>query len=132
MFFFILNRYYYIQVYGTKIMAFSHSPNRRYSTPVWSHSMHCAEALIATDYLKERHTIRLRIKNGPQYLITTHTDKDKNDWIASMESSINISSDLDVRSMPQFITLITRRHRRDLNATNQLQNTNDSRDTPLL
>lgn len=113
-------------------MAFVHSPNRRKSIPVWTYSMHSAEATVASDYLKERHVIRLRIEDGPQFLITTQSDKDKNDWIATMESAINISSDLDVRSMPQFITLITRRRRRDLNGTSQLPTSTDPRDAPLL
>lgn len=115
-------------------MAFVNCPSRRKVLPVWSHSMQGAEATVATDYLKERHVIRLRIEEGPQYLITTQSDKDKNDWIATMESAINISSDLDVRSMPQFITLITRRRRRDLNGTSQLppSSNHDPRDAPLL
>ncbi|KAG2211596.1 hypothetical protein INT47_008692 [Mucor saturninus] len=125
-------RYYYIQIYGTKIMAFTSCPNRRKSVPVWSHSMQGAEALVATDYLKERHVIRLRIQNGPQYLITTQSEKDKTDWIIAMESAINISSDLDVRSMPQFITLLTRRRRRDLNTTTQLPPSENPADAPLL
>lgn len=113
-------------------MAFVTCPNRRKGVPVWTHSMQGAEAVLATDYLKERHVIRLRIQNGPQYLFTTQTEKDKTEWIAAMESAINISSDLDVRSMPQFITLLTRRRRRDLNTTTQLPPSNNPSDAPLL
>ncbi|GAA5806017.1 hypothetical protein EDC94DRAFT_622821 [Helicostylum pulchrum] len=128
-------RYYYVQLLGTKIMAFTNNPNKRKSKnalPVWTHSMHGAEVTVASDYLKERHVLRLRIQNGPQYLITMPTEKERNDWIASIESAINISSDLDVRSMPQFITLISRRRRRDLNGTRQLPAAADQRDSPLL
>ncbi|KAG2235281.1 hypothetical protein BDF21DRAFT_429252 [Thamnidium elegans] len=127
-------RYYYIQLFGTKIMAFTNNPNKKKSKniqPVWTHSMYGAEVTVASDYLKERHVLRLRIENGPQYLITMPTEKDRNDWIACIESAINISSDLDVRSMPQFITLISRRRRLDLNGTRQLPAA-DQRDTPLL
>lgn len=115
-------------------MAFTKNPNKKKSKnelPVWTHSMDGAEVTVASDYLKERYVIRLRIEDGPQFLITMPTEKDRNEWIASIESAINISSDLDVRSMPQFITLISRRLRRDLNGTRQLPAV-DQRDTPLL
>ena len=94
------------------IMAYTESPERnkrRTLTPVWTFSMHGSEATVASDYLKERHVIRLKIENGPQFLMTVPTEALKAEWIAIMETSMNISSDLDVRSMPQFITLISRR-----------------------
>lgn len=136
--FIYIYRYCYIQVYGTKIMAFEKSPNKKSQTkrksiqPFWSHSMHGAEITVATDYIKERHVLRLRIEDGPQYLITCQTERERNEWIATMESAINISSDLDVRSMPQFITLISRRRRQELNGTRQLPAITDQRDIPLL
>lgn len=75
--------------------------------------MQGAQIAVATDYVKHRHVLRLRIADGPQFLIKTYTELDKLNWIESFESSINISSDLDYRNMPQFITLRIR-HRRHL------------------
>lgn len=124
-------------------MAFVQNPYKIRSyriAPAWSHSMYEAQVTTATDYLKERHVIRLQIVNGPQYLITTQTEKEKNDWIMTMESSKNISSDLDERSMPQFITLISRRARRNrvnnpaavINGGNRLLTADEQREAALL
>jgi frataxin-like iron-binding protein CyaY len=125
-------------------MAFVQNPLKIRSyriAPCWSHSMHEAEVTVASDYTKEHHVIRLRLSNGPQYLITTQTEKEKNDWIMTMESSMNISSDLDERSMPQFITLLSRRRRIQqqqqqnnsvVNGGNRLLTVAEQRDAPLL
>lgn len=85
--------------------------------------MQGAQVTVASDYVKFRHVIRLNIQNGPQYLMTTHTDVAKTEWIAVLESSIHISSDLDVRVMPQFITLVSRRRRQRQRRIEQQQMT---------
>lgn len=85
--------------------------------------MQGAQVAVATDYLKFRHVIRLNIQNGPQFLLTTHTEAVKNEWMDILESSIHISSDLDVRLMPQFITLISRRRRQRQRRIPQQQQT---------
>ncbi|KAI9469971.1 MAG: hypothetical protein EXX96DRAFT_588235 [Benjaminiella poitrasii] len=105
-------RDYYVLVYGTQIMAYYRNPQKnKHIVPVWKHSMQGAEVSVASDYTKYRHVIRIRIADGPQYLLTTLTETDKNDWINAIDSSIQISSDLDVRKMPQFTTLFRRRRR---------------------
>jgi hypothetical protein len=93
-------------------MAFNRNPKNASSKKVWSYSLQGAEAFIPTDYIKYRHVIRLRIAQGPQFLFSVLTENIKYDWISTVESSIHISSDLDVRSMPQFTTLISRRRNR--------------------
>lgn len=129
-------KYYYIQIYGTMIMAYTQKPGTvkgRASKvePVWTYSMHGSEATVASDYLKERHVVRLKLENGPQYLINTCTEKNKKEWIATMETSTNISSDLDVRSMPQFITILSRRNR--ANGSRQVHHSNsNTTDSQLL
>lgn len=103
---------YYVVIYGTKISAYHRNPkNKKSNPPAWSHTMQGAQVTVASDYVKFRHVIRLNIQNGPQYLMTTPNETAKNEWIGAIESSIHISSDLDVRVMPQFVTLISRRRR---------------------
>ncbi|KAG0986880.1 hypothetical protein G6F29_002933 [Rhizopus arrhizus] len=107
-------RFLYIKIFGTLILAYKQNPKyKKNLRPTWSYSMQGAQVAVATDYMKHRHVLRLRIANGPQFLIKTYTELDKLNWIDSLESSINISSDLDYRKMPQFITLRVR-HRRNL------------------
>ncbi|OAD05356.1 hypothetical protein MUCCIDRAFT_162048 [Mucor lusitanicus CBS 277.49] len=97
---------YYVVVYGTKISAYHRNPkNKKSNPPAWSHTMQGAQVTVASDYVKFRHVIRLNIQNGPQYLMTTPNETARNEWIGAIESSIHISSDLDVRAMPQFVTL---------------------------
>ncbi|CEP08070.1 hypothetical protein [Parasitella parasitica] len=103
----------YVVVFGTKISAYEHNPKFKEShPPIWSYSMQGAQVTMASDYVKLRHVIRLNIQNGPQFLMTAKSDANKIAWMGILESSIHISSDLDVRSMPQFITLMSRRRRR--------------------
>ncbi|KAK4519910.1 uncharacterized protein ATC70_010154 [Mucor velutinosus] len=111
---------YYVVIYGTKITAYHRNPkNKKSTTPAWSHSMHGAQVTVASDYVKFRHVIRLNIQDGPQYLMTTPNEAARNEWIGAIESSIHISSDLDVRAMPQFVTLSRRRRLRQRRAQQQ-------------
>ncbi|KAI9246138.1 hypothetical protein BY458DRAFT_484692 [Sporodiniella umbellata] len=107
-------RFLYIRIFGTLVQAFKCNPKyKKSSHPVWSWSMQYAQVAVATDYIKHRHVLRLSIANGPQFLIKAYTEMEKLTWIELLESSINISSDLDYRDMPQFITLRIR-HRRHM------------------
>lgn len=116
-----INSQYYIKVYGTMILAYSSNPNnnkKKQLVPIWKHSMHNSEVTVASDYLKDRFVLRLKIENGPQFLIKACTEKNRKAWIAIIESSRNISSDLDSRKMPQFITVVNRANRN--NASRQV------------
>ncbi|SAL96076.1 hypothetical protein [Absidia glauca] len=73
--------------------------------------MQDAEAGQASDYNKRRHVIRLRIQQGPQFLIRTKGEDDQLVWIEHLQASVNVSLDLDTRKMPQFITSSRRRRR---------------------
>ncbi|KAI8889294.1 hypothetical protein K501DRAFT_239179 [Backusella circina FSU 941] len=111
-------RYYYVQIYGTMMMAFQHDPKqKKKATPVWKYSMCGAEVKVASDYIKYRHVIRLKLHDGPQFLLRTRNDKQSNEWISYIETSANISSDLDDRKMPTFITLPASRRRRQQQAS---------------
>ncbi|GAN06078.1 hypothetical protein MAM1_0111d05555 [Mucor ambiguus] len=113
---------YYVVVYGTKISAYHRNPkNKKSILPAWSHTMQGAQVTVASDYVKFRHVIRLNIQNGPQYLMTTPNETARNEWIGAIESSIHISSDLDVRVMPQFVTLVSRRRRQRQRRAQQQQ-----------
>lgn len=106
------SRYLYVQIYGTMIVAFQHDPKqKKKATPIWKYSMCDAEVKVASDYIKYRHVIRLKLHNGPQFLLRTRNDKQSNEWISYIETSANISTDLDDRKMPTFITLPTSRRR---------------------
>ncbi|KAI7899341.1 uncharacterized protein BX663DRAFT_521372 [Cokeromyces recurvatus] len=114
---------YYILVYGTQIMAYYRNPRKKKNAvPVWKYTMQGAEVSVASDYTKFRHVIRLKIEDGPQFLFTMLTETEKNEWINIIESSIHISSDLDMRKMPQFTTFRRRRrHQRSSQTTEQQQ-----------
>ncbi|KAI8977569.1 hypothetical protein BDF20DRAFT_913886 [Mycotypha africana] len=114
----------YIHVYGTKIMAFHKNPLDTASSSssssittaltsflsLRSTTTHNAQVTLATDYLKYRHVLRLTLneggEGGPHFLFTFKTLKEKLDWLFTLESSINISSDIDIRPMPKAMTVI--------------------------
>jgi hypothetical protein len=103
----------YIVLWGTTIRAYKTVPmtDLEEKKPVWCYSMQDAEAGQASDYSKRRHVIRLRIHQGPQFLIRTKGEEDQLFWIEHLQASVNVSLDLDERRMPQFITTSRRRRR---------------------
>lgn len=104
------------------ITAYNQNPTKKRKKqvePIWSYSMQNGQVSVATDYVKHRYAFRLKLDNGPQFLFTTLTDREKFDWVNTMETSIMISNDLDVRLMPQ-IPIPRRRRRR---ATESVSNT---------
>ncbi|KAL0094498.1 hypothetical protein F4703DRAFT_1727425 [Phycomyces blakesleeanus] len=100
----------YLVLWGTTIHAYKIEPYEGMK-PVWSYSMQLAEAGSAPDYLKYRNVFRLRVSNGPQMLIRSSLEEEQVLWIEHLQASANVSPDLDVRPMPRFITLTTRRRR---------------------
>jgi hypothetical protein len=70
--------------------------------------MEGAQASLARDYIKYRHVIRLVLNDGRQFLLRTQSEKHSAEWITLIESSANISTDIDKRLMPKFSTLPTR------------------------
>ncbi|KAI8879611.1 hypothetical protein K501DRAFT_335956 [Backusella circina FSU 941] len=95
-----------LEIRGTIIMAYYFKHKKRIL--LWSHSMEDAQVSLAKDYTKYRHVIRLLFKDGRQFLLRTHSEKHSAEWIALVESSANISTDLDKRLMPKFNTLPSR------------------------
>jgi len=70
-----------------------------------------AESGLAADYLKRRHVVRVRAE-GEQFLIQAKDDRAVIDWIEALQAATNTALDLDVRPLPNFITLPRRRRRR--------------------
>ncbi|KAF7726101.1 hypothetical protein EC973_009076 [Apophysomyces ossiformis] len=99
----------YLVLWGTIIRAYKREPTEK-TQPVWSYSMQQAETDLATDYVRYDHVLRLKLSDGPQFLLRTYTREEHILWIEHLQASANISNDLDSRSMPEFI--IPRRRRR--------------------
>lgn len=101
------SRHLYLSVWGTCLRVSKHEFKTdleiQEAAPLIStFSMQDAEAGLATDYTKRKHVIRVRIPNGPQFLIRCETERDAVLWIDAMQASINVSCDLDTRPMPEF------------------------------
>ena len=81
-----------------------------------TYSMDGAQCGYAADYTKRPCVIRIKVANN-QFLIQTRNNHHLVDWIEALQGSTNVSTDLDCRPMPKFVTLPRRRrHRRDTEA----------------
>lgn len=81
-----------------------------------TYSMDGAQCGYAADYTKRPCVIRIKVANN-QFLIQTRNNHHLVDWIEALQGSTNVSTDLDCRRMPKFVTLPRRRrHRRDTEA----------------
>lgn len=76
-----------------------------------TYSMEGAQCGYAADYTKRPYVIRVKVAND-QFLIKTRNNYHLVDWIEAMQGAINVSTDLDRRTMPKFVTLPRRRRRR--------------------
>ncbi|PVF97434.1 hypothetical protein CPB86DRAFT_815578 [Serendipita vermifera] len=70
-----------------------------------------AESGLATDYIKRRNVIRIRME-GEQFLLQMPTVEDVVDWIEGFQAAANIAPDLDTRPMPRGPLYPRRRRRR--------------------
>ncbi|WFD44642.1 hypothetical protein MPSI1_003312 [Malassezia psittaci] len=93
-----------------------------------SYSLQNAECGYAADYTKRKHVIRIRAE-GEQLLIQTRNDLHLVEWIEALQAAINVSTDLDARAMPNFMTLPRRRRRRRGSEAIALRVNRSSRDT---
>ncbi|WFD00579.1 hypothetical protein MYAM1_003330 [Malassezia yamatoensis] len=93
-----------------------------------SYSLQNAECGFAADYTKRKHVIRIRVE-GEQLLIQTRNDAHLVEWIEALQAAINVSTDLDARAMPNFMTLPRRRRRRRGSEAIALRVNRASRDT---
>lgn len=60
---------------------------------------------IALDYLRFSNVLRLRLGTKEQYLVRPHAVPETISWFEHLQSSANISTDIDKRRMPRVLTL---------------------------
>ncbi|KIM20973.1 hypothetical protein M408DRAFT_81220, partial [Serendipita vermifera MAFF 305830] len=70
-----------------------------------------AESGLATDYMKRRNVIRVRLE-GEQFLLQLPGVEEVVEWIEGFQAASNIALDLDVRPMPKGALYPRRRRRR--------------------
>ncbi|CAG8608770.1 5100_t:CDS:2 [Funneliformis caledonium] len=105
-------KHLYIYLWGTLLRVYKSEPiDFNVINPVREFSMLNAQIGLASDYLKKRNVIRIRVSTGHQFIFQTQSRDECVSWIEVLQSSVNISSTLDEREMPMFITLPTRRRR---------------------
>ncbi|KAI0087385.1 hypothetical protein BDY19DRAFT_955503 [Irpex rosettiformis] len=101
---------------------------------VRQYSMQNAESGLASDYLKRKNVIRVRME-GEQFLLQARDVPAVIDWIEGIQAATNIALDLDERPMPKgpiFPRRRRRRPRRPAENANQggASNTNEASSTP--
>jgi PH domain len=98
-------RVYLIQTDGTLPSNFTlRSPDREYT-------LQYAEAGIASDYLKRKFVIRVRLE-GEQFLMQCQSEEERDGWVESIQAGSGIALALEERNMPKFVTLPRRRRGR--------------------
>jgi len=78
---------------------------------VQAYALHNAESGLASDYLKRRNVIRVRME-GQQFLLQAPDVATVVDWIEGFQAAANIATDLDERPMPKGPLFPRRRRRR--------------------
>ncbi|VDB88766.1 unnamed protein product [Peniophora sp. CBMAI 1063] len=86
-------------------------PRPEEGTLIREYSLQNAESGLASDYVKRRNVIRLRME-GEQFLIQASDVGSVVDWIEGFQAAANISLDLDERPMPRGPLFPRRRRRR--------------------
>jgi len=115
----------YLYLWGTLLRVYKSEPidiNR--VTPIHEFSMQNVQIGLAKDYSKRSHVIRVRIPTGSQFLIQIQNHGECVEWIEKLQSSVNISTTIDEREMPMFITLPMRRRRIGISTTTSLASMN--------
>lgn len=93
----------YFILRGTLLQIFK-SPSSQY--PLYHLSMLKANCGIAPDYTKHDNVLRLRLgTTKEQFLIRPCNLPETISWFEHLQSSINISTDIDKRRMPRILTL---------------------------
>nr|CAG8527538.1 12964_t:CDS:2 [Entrophospora candida] len=115
----------YLYLWGTFLRIYAHEPdNTNIAKPLNRFSMQDAQVELAIDYPKRKHVLRIKFKTGHQYLIQADDKEECVTWIERLQSSCNISSTIDERQMPMFITLPTRRRNNGGNISSGVDVTN--------
>ncbi|KAG2178004.1 hypothetical protein INT43_003257 [Umbelopsis isabellina] len=102
----------YVRLWGTSLAIYKSKPiDIQQASKVCLFTMQQVDAGLALDYVKRRNVIRLRTLDGPQLLLRSADAIDIISWVEHLQASANVSTDLDSRKMPKFITLPRRRRR---------------------
>ncbi|CAG8715831.1 4457_t:CDS:2, partial [Dentiscutata heterogama] len=102
----------YLYLWGTLLRIYKNDPfdvNR--AVPIREFGMDCAKINLAIDYTKRQNVLRILIATGYQFIFQVTNRNDCVSWIENFQSSVNISSSIDDRQMPMFVTLPMRRQR---------------------
>ncbi|KAG2187034.1 hypothetical protein INT44_003262, partial [Umbelopsis vinacea] len=106
----------YLRLWGTSLALYNSEPIDLQRTPkICTFSMHQADTGLALDYVKRRNVIRLKFMDGPQFLLRSADAIEIVSWVEHLQASSNVSTDIDQRKMPKFITLPRRRRRQNDN-----------------
>ncbi|KAI9361784.1 hypothetical protein BD770DRAFT_382672 [Pilaira anomala] len=93
----------YFKLRGTLLQVFQKRSSRY---PLYSMSMFKANCGIAQNYTKHDNVLRLCTSLKDQYLLRPVAGiPDIISWFEHLQSSINISTDIDKRRMPRILTL---------------------------
>lgn len=101
----------YLRLWGTSLAIYKSEPIDLQKAPMCIFTMQQADAGLALDYVKRRNVIRLKTMDGPQFLMRSTDAIEIVSWVEHLQASANVSTDLDQRKMPKFITLPRRRRR---------------------
>ncbi|CAG8572322.1 13127_t:CDS:2 [Cetraspora pellucida] len=104
-------RKFYLCLWGTILRIYKNKTldnNCVAPIPIREFSMNCAKIGFATDYTKRCNVLRIYIATGYQFIFQSTNLNDSISWIEKFQSSVNISSSIDDREMPMFITLLPR------------------------
>ncbi|KZV72763.1 hypothetical protein PENSPDRAFT_649523 [Peniophora sp. CONT] len=93
-------------------------PRVEEGTLVREYTLQNAESGLASDYVKRRNVIRLRME-GEQFLVQASDVGSVVDWIEGFQAAANVSLDLDERPMPRGPLFPRRRRRRPQTARTQ-------------
>ncbi|EKM58014.1 uncharacterized protein PHACADRAFT_251968 [Phanerochaete carnosa HHB-10118-sp] len=86
-------------------------PEPDFRNLVRNYSLQHAESGLASDYLKRKNVIRVRME-GEQFLLQAQDVPNVIEWIEGIQAATNISLDLDERPMPKGPMFPRRRRRR--------------------
>lgn len=102
----------YLRLWGTSLTIYKSEPIDLQRAPkLCIFTMQQADAGLALDYVKRRNVIRLRTLDGPQFLMRSTDPIEIVSWVEHLQASANVSTDIDERKMPKFVTLPRRRRR---------------------
>jgi hypothetical protein len=117
----------YLRLWGTSLSLYNSEPIDLQRTPkLCKYTMQQADTALATDYVKRRNVIRLKLMDGPQFLLRSTDAIEIVSWVEHLQASTNVSTDIDERKMPKFITL-PRRRRRPIDSHTANSNNNNLR-----